>query len=282
MKHWDSLLELSIKKKDLIDKVLGPLTNYFDIGAIGYFKITRKGNFSYLTNRPDVMRDYVSKGLIAKDPFYRHPNFYQNQLIVFNQSISQDSFDPEISEYLREDAGYKGGFYHLEITSEGLEGYEFGFHMDSVRVHHFLQDRKLMDAYFLFFKKETKDLRSLIERESVSLIHEIGNAFFTPPEVIRNLEENQKKGFLKAIGQWQDEFVEIHLSPRELDLIELYLQRKTAAETGKILHLSTRTVENYFETIKEKMCCKHKSEIYEKIKVIVSQGYYNARLSRYF
>jgi len=163
-----------------------------------------------------------------------------------------------------------------------LEGYEFGFHMDSVRVHHFLQDRKLMDAYFLFFKKETKDLRSLIERESVSLIHEIGNAFFTPPEVIRNLEENQKKGFLKAIGQWQDEFVEIHLSPRELDLIELYLQRKTAAETGKILHLSTRTVENYFETIKEKMCCKHKSEIYEKIKVIVSQGYYNARLSRYF
>ena len=37
-----------------------------------------------------------------------------------------------------------------------------------------------MDSYMSFFKNETKDLRSLAERESVSLVEEMGDVFFKP------------------------------------------------------------------------------------------------------
>ena len=106
----DALLQLSIKKSDQIKKVLAPLKEYFDIEAVGFFKITRKGAFSYLTNRPEIMHDYAEKGLIAKDPFYRHPNFYQDQLIIIDQNVSTENLDPEISEYLRETSAIKADF----------------------------------------------------------------------------------------------------------------------------------------------------------------------------
>lgn len=282
MKHWESLLDLSYKKKDTIEKVLAPLKDYFDIHAVGYFKITRQGNFSYFTNKPETMQAYIEKGLLSKDPFYRHPNFYQNQLIVVNEAMSSASLDPELSDFLSSAAGYQGGFYYLNLTSEGMEGYEFGYHAHSRRIERFLQDKMLMESFFTFFKKETKDLRSLTEQNSLSLIHEVGELFFSPPGLTTSFDEKEKQEFLNLIGLSNNEFIELHLTERELDCISLYLQRKTAPETAKILHLSTRTIENYFENIKEKLNCRHKSEIYEKIKGLVLQGYYSSRLGQFF
>lgn len=282
MKNWESLLQLSCKKQDSIEKVIKPLRDYFDIDSIGYFKISRQGQFSYLTNKPETMKEFVEKGLIPLDPFYRHPNFYQSQLIVLGHNVPSNNVDTKLSGFLLEEAGYKGGFYYLDVTSEGVEGYEFGHHIDSTRINHFLQDKKFLDAFLNFFKKETKDVRSLIEYNSISLITEIGDLFFRPPGIMTNMPEKDKAAFFRAMGLSQNEFLELHLTPRELDCISLYLQRKTAPETGKILHLSVRTVENYFEKIKEKLNCKQKSEIYEKIKCLVMQGYYMDRLGKFF
>lgn len=71
-------------------------------------------------------------------------------------------------------------------------------------------------------------------------------------------------------------------APREIECIALYLQRKTTPETARVLHLSSRTVENDFEIIKQKLNCRHKSEIYEKIKALVSHGYYASQLGQFF
>lgn len=282
MKNWETLLDLSYKKMDAIEKILKPLNQYFDIDSIGYFKISRQGQFSYLTNKPETMEEFVRKGFISKDPFYRHPNFYQSQLVILGHTIPSNSLDAKWCEFLHEEAGYKGGFYYLDVTNEGMEGYEFGHHVDSIKAKHFSQDKKFINAFLPFFKKETKDVRSLIERNSISLISEMGKLFFSSPGIMTSINENDKQAFFKAIGLSQNEFLELHLTSRELDCIVCYLQRKTAPETGKILNLSTRTVENYFEKIKEKLNCRSKSEIYEKIKCLVWQGYYVDHLGRFF
>ncbi len=283
MKDWDSLLEISSQKEEKIQKILKPLKDYFDIDALGYFKTSPKGQFSYLTNRPETMREYIKNGLVAKDPFYRHPNFYQNQLIVLDSTLlHHEALDGEVRDFISHEAGYRGGLFYLNVSSSGVEGYEFGYHADSARIYQFFQDKILFEAFLSFFKKEMQDLIHLAERSSVSLMEEMGELFLRPPTVMTTLEENHKREFLKAIGLANTEFMTLHLTPRELDCIALYLQRKTAPETGKILHLSTRTVENHFENIKQKLNCHHKSEIYEKMKQIVAQGYYLPQLGRFF
>jgi DNA-binding CsgD family transcriptional regulator len=282
MKNWETLLELSCKKGDSIYKVIHPLNQYFDIDSLGYFKITRQGQFSYLTNKPDTMISFVEKGLMFQDPFYRHPNFFQSQLFVLGYNFSLESLSADLQKFLFKDAGYKGGFYYLEVTNEGVEGYQFGYTRDSARAKNFLQDKKFLDTFLTFFKNETKDMRSLVDRNSISLISEMGDLFFRSPHMLSGIEETDKQGFFKAMGLSQNEFIELHLTPREIDCIIFYLQRKTASETGLILNLSTRTIENYFETIKEKLHCRNKSEIYDKIKCLVLQGYYIDRLGRFF
>lgn len=51
------------------------------------------------------------------------------------------------------------------------------------------------------------------------------------------------------------------LSAREIDCLSCVLKGKTLKETAVILKLSKRTVESYFENIKNKFGCKNKTEL---------------------
>lgn len=56
-----------------------------------------------------------------------------------------------------------------------------------------------------------------------------------------------------------------NLSPRETELMSLMLQGKSAKQIAKVLGLSNRTVENYFESIKRKFNCRTKLELISKL-----------------
>jgi len=51
------------------------------------------------------------------------------------------------------------------------------------------------------------------------------------------------------------------LTKREMECLSYILQGRTLKETADILQLSKRTVETYFENIKNKLGCKNKTEL---------------------
>jgi len=51
------------------------------------------------------------------------------------------------------------------------------------------------------------------------------------------------------------------LSPREREIMQHFLQGKTAKETSKLVNLSFRTIECYFNNIKTKLGCRHKRDL---------------------
>lgn len=53
------------------------------------------------------------------------------------------------------------------------------------------------------------------------------------------------------------------LSLREKECLHLLIQGKTAQETGLILFLSPRTIEYYFENLKDKLDCSNKRELFK-------------------
>lgn len=57
----------------------------------------------------------------------------------------------------------------------------------------------------------------------------------------------------------------IHLSAREMEVVNLIMRGKTLKEAALHLHLSQRTVESYFSNIKLKLNVQTKSEFFEKM-----------------
>lgn len=59
--------------------------------------------------------------------------------------------------------------------------------------------------------------------------------------------------------------INARLTQRQIQCAECLLAGRTAKETGKLLGLSTRTVEYYLGNIKSKLECKNKSELIVKL-----------------
>ncbi len=84
---------------------------------------------------------------------------------------------------------------------------------------------------------------------------------------------DQKKQKIGVIGsymeytpdQYRGNFNPYHFTRREADILRLIIRGKTAKETATTFCLSTRTVENYLATIKEKVGVRSKSALIEKL-----------------
>jgi len=61
----------------------------------------------------------------------------------------------------------------------------------------------------------------------------------------------------------------IQLTPREKDCLALISQGQTSKDIAEILSLSPRTVEAYTQTLKGKLCCVRKSELMDRLELIV-------------
>lgn len=59
-------------------------------------------------------------------------------------------------------------------------------------------------------------------------------------------------------------FPDIKLSNRETEILFFLLRGNTAKQIAEILNLSSRTIESYFEQIKDRLKCNTKSEVIEK------------------
>lgn len=59
---------------------------------------------------------------------------------------------------------------------------------------------------------------------------------------------------------------EIQFTQREMDIAKLFLLGKTAQETADTLHLAIRTIEYYTKNMRQKLFCKHKRHLVEKLK----------------
>lgn len=73
------------------------------------------------------------------------------------------------------------------------------------------------------------------------------------PSITSPQTSKYKEAMLKKISR---------LSKKECDCLQLLIQGKTAKDTANLWSISPRTVEYYFENIKDKLGCINKRELY--------------------
>ncbi|HVX01155.1 MAG TPA: helix-turn-helix transcriptional regulator [Candidatus Babeliaceae bacterium] len=239
----------TIKYDRKIKSICAPLED-FGISYFYYFKIEENGNFFNISNHPETCHFYFEKQLYQEDPYFSHPHLLRSGYLLAPDLFNPTWWQPLINCFRID---------HFFCIFQVLEVAEcFGFVIkgqENSNAQIFLDHFDLLLKFTRYFKKEAKDLIGRMETEGFNIKKAKGDAFFKvdPSAPLCNSDPNIEK-FLKLV---------LPLSRREMQCLELFKQGRSAQATGAILGISSRTVESYFESIKNKLGCHSKAELLE-------------------
>jgi steroid delta-isomerase-like uncharacterized protein len=111
-------------------------------------------------------------------------------------------------------------------------------------------------SQYSIYRGKIQEVRQFWDR--LGILEQIGEIQVHPDRV----EPGYYADLLKGLGM--EKYLEklSLLTKRERECLECLLRGKTAKETATILGLSPRTVESYIETIKRKLKCSNKGELF--------------------
>ncbi|HVX01154.1 MAG TPA: helix-turn-helix transcriptional regulator, partial [Candidatus Babeliaceae bacterium] len=184
------------------------------------------------------------------DAYYCHPQILQSGLF-----LAPDLCNPACWQPVLDECRVHHMFGIVEVA-EVADLFAFTTLLkDNIDARVFLDHFTFLQRFTRYFKREAKDLIGRLETEGFNLKKAKGDAFANADTSIPlvNKDPNLEK-FLKLM---------VPLSRREMQCLELFKQGRSAQATGAILGISSRTVESYFESIKNKLGCHSKAELLE-------------------
>lgn len=233
----------SAKHDRKINQICRPLVDCLGISVFTYYFIEEDGTFGALTNAIEFHEYYFSENLHLNNPYYSHPSFFHS-----GHLIAPCSLDATTQKNLENRFKADHYFLTLQASPAKMEGFIFASpHANSEGYLPFISRLELLNKFGSYFKREAKDL---IEKLRADRFHIPFNAPQNAP--LRNTLEKQK--FLKEITG---------LSKQEQKCLDYFKKGKSAQATGALMGLSQRTVESYFESIKNKLGCSSKYDLLE-------------------
>ncbi|MBA3239011.1 MAG: helix-turn-helix transcriptional regulator [Parachlamydiaceae bacterium] len=125
----------------------------------------------------------------------------------------------------------------------------------------YLNHPQILKSFAIHFKKELGPILTGMENDADSLVSLKGEDFFCDQLICPEITSSTRLAYYRDLGMKCEAEKLGLLSARERQCLKLLIQDKSAKETGAILCLSSRTVESYFENIKNKLSCWNKQEI---------------------
>ena len=124
-----------------------------------------------------------------------------------------------------------------------------------------INNLRRLKRLFKLFIAESENIANISEENKFNLAS-VKPDYFIENDIDRSIKVDRLNALLKSKGVFGKT---IKFTDRELQCMQLYCQGKSAKETGKILGISSRTIEGYFDTIKRKFKVSSKSEILDII-----------------
>ena len=142
-------------------------------------------------------------------------------------------------------------------------------------VNVYLNNLDMLDRFVLFFNDRAERLLKKAERTKIilpgKLYQQSEEKIHTSPALADMIEGVINEMQIKKYRIKHEKYQHIKLSSRELDCIFLYQDGKTAKETARELNISQRTVETYFENIKNKLSCYSKDQV---LQFLLKDGFF--------
>lgn len=250
MSELDDLVKkYTMARAKKIKALCAPLNNCLGIGTFTYFRIENDGRFVTLSNDPEQLENYYASRLFVQNPFLVSPQLLRSGFVFTQTTCSEEyqaTFENSYGKYQLDNP-----FLILQKEEERVEGYFFaGTRAAPID---YLNNFDLLKRFIGYFNQEAQQLISQIQSERFNLFREKGEAFLHRESNLPLSPYTQEQNnFLKAI---------FPLTNRELQCLDLFQKGHSGQATAAILGLSPRTVEHYFENIKNKLGCFHKADL---------------------
>lgn len=250
MKDLHYLVELfAIKHDRKIKKICAPLHECLNIPIFTFFSIDADGSLAMISTCPEELNFYCKNRLYLDHPLMVHPS-----LLRSGSAFVRTVYDLEVANTVEERFHLRDAFIILRRRQNCMEGYIFANRAIGQAYNEiFLKNFDLLQRFICFFRREAEPLVRMIRGEGYNLKVAKGKKFWRPePSLALSTANVLADKFSRQI---------LPLSPRERECLELFQQGESAQSTAAILGLSQRTIESYFENIKNKLGCTSKSHL---------------------
>lgn len=238
----------SVKEDRRIKRICAPLVDCLNIPIFTYSFMDADGRFGYLTNTLEFSEYYFSQKLYLHNPYFAHPALFRS-----GHSMTPCTLDEETQKTLSR--RYKADHFFLNAcaTENRMECFIFAHeNVDAGGGNPYVERLDLLAKFSRYFKREAKSIIERMRSDQFNMRKERGATLFETPSSVPLARNDSINTFLKLVSG---------LSPQELRCLDLFKEGKSAQATGALLGLSQRTVEHYFENIKNKLGCSSKYDL---------------------
>lgn len=256
MLSWHEIVQkYIIKHANKIQKATRPLRDHFGIDYFTYHRIDEEGNYTVLVDRPEWAEHYVQERIYLQDPYLRHPSVYRSGISLL-ESHGSEEYKERVLKLGKKVLNVDMGAIIIQREGRSVEFFGFTGHRETCALQNLYLNRpQILHTFAAHFKRELNPVLRQMEREAGSLKNLKGSDFFCDQAICPDISSEACLSFYRDLGLTGE------LTLREKQCIKLLLKGKSARETGETLGISRRTVEFYFENIKNKLSCSSKREI---------------------
>lgn len=245
----DLVKKYTIKHDRFIKNICAPLKDCLGIPIFTYYTIEEDGRFGILSSCAEQLDFFYEEKLYLTNPYLKHPYLFRS-----GHTFVQATPDPTYLELSQQRFQVSNLFLTLQRNSNCIEGFLFGTKTIDPNIN-YLNQLDLLNKFSSHFKREARSLIEQMKKDNYNLKNAKGKAFLEEdPSILLTSSDPRTLQFLKTISP---------LSARENECLELYKQGHSAQSSAAVLGLSQRTVEHYFENIKNKLGCVSKRELFE-------------------
>lgn len=258
MLTWNEIVQYFVKHFGRIGKATRPLHDHFGILYFTYHRIDHTGKYTVLVDRPDWAEHYVSSQIYLNDPYLRHPSNYKSGLCLIDSHGTRE-YQENLMKSAKNVLNADLGVVLIEKGSQHAEFFGFAANKEQSALQNlFLNHSSLLKSFAAHFKKEMGSLLNQMDEEAGSLSILKGADYHASAPVAPDVAREAKLAYYRDLGLLG---AAEKLSKRERQLLKLLVEDKSAKETAAALGLKPRTVEFYFENIKDKLSCWSKQEL---------------------
>mgnify|MGYP000685681211 CR=1 FL=1 len=243
------LNKFSAKHNEKIKKIFSPILINLEISFFFYFFVEGNGNFGFLTNNLSYNEFFFGSDLYLTTPYFAHPSCFRS-----GQAFVPCAFGENYEKSINSSYGMDHLFLILESTEKKIEGFSYYNKNSNVQqLPFYIENLDVLTKFNAYFKREAKDLIQELQNNFFDMHKMRDNSFL---EVDRSLPLSNDNIKIKKVLK------EIYgLSPQEQRCLELFKKGHSAQATAVIMGLSRRTIETYFNIIKEKLNCNSKWDL---------------------
>lgn len=259
---FETMIEHSvIKPYTKLRKISEPLSRIFGIEHFWISKTSANGTHTTIGGYPELHNHYFSTDSFVYSPFFRNPSLVSPGVYLY-KNISDQEFQKRI-KFLIEKTNIELCIGLAYKRGEDLIRFGYGVKPEfaTQKSQLILNNLPLLTQFNQHFLIEAKDIISNAEKFSVNLA-QLNPSYNLVSNLKTSLGKEEQIKFLKAIkGEKQMKI--LSLSAKEKTCLKYVFKGFTAPQIAQALELSERTIEHYMESIKNKLDCHSKSELFD-------------------